>query len=119
MCICRKVMMIVLPFRVGPLFRTLNLLGQSMRAAGHSFRNAARFSHSQSSWKKKNRFSATNKPTLRWVWSTLFWLPTFTVLTQVGCTLRTVTGDSMQVGQNTINALRCPAESLFLLASRH
>jgi signal peptidase I len=73
-----------------------------MRAAGHSFRNAARFAHSHSgphssSWKNKSRSSATNNnPTLRWVWSTLFWLPTLTVFTQVGCTLRAVTGDSMQ-----------------------
>ncbi|KAH9049588.1 peptidase S24/S26A/S26B/S26C [Lactarius hengduanensis] len=69
-----------------------------MRAAGHSFRNAGRFSHSgpKSSWTWKNRFSANNNPALRWVWSTLFWLPTFTVFTQVGCTIRAVTGDSMQ-----------------------
>ncbi|KAI9467213.1 peptidase S24/S26A/S26B/S26C [Lactarius psammicola] len=67
--------------------------------AGHSFRNAGRFFHSspKSSWTWRNRFSANNNnPALRWIWSALFWLPTLTVFTQVGCTIRAVTGDSMQ-----------------------
>ena len=68
-----------------------------MRAAGHPFRNAGRgFPHGgqQSSWKNRN------SPALRWIWSTLFWLPTLTVFTQVGCTVRAETGDSMQVRED-------------------
>ena len=85
-------------------FRTLSYSSHSMRAAGHSFRNAGRFAHSSSgphsSWKNRS-----NNPALRWVWSTLFWLPTLTVFTQVGCTIRAVTGDSMQVRGRTNNSL--------------
>src|SRR6266404_1107452 len=73
----------------------------SMRAAGHSFRNACRFSHKSPKFSRKAHFSANN-PALRWVWSTLFWLPTFTVFTQVGCTIRAVTGDSMQVRETAL-----------------
>ncbi|KAI9447842.1 peptidase S24/S26A/S26B/S26C [Lactarius indigo] len=67
-------------------------------AAGHSSRNPGRFFHSgtKSSWTWKNRFSTNSNPALRLIWSTLFWLPTLTVFTQVGCTIRAVTGDSMQ-----------------------
>ena len=39
----------------------------------------------------------SRQPFVRRVQSALFWLPTMTVFTQVGCTIRAVTGNSMQV----------------------
>ncbi|KAH9998428.1 peptidase S24/S26A/S26B/S26C [Russula vinacea] len=38
----------------------------------------------------------SRQPFVRRVQSALFWLPTMTVFTQVGCTIRAVTGNSMQ-----------------------
>jgi hypothetical protein len=40
---------------------------------------------------------SSNRPFVRRVGSVLFWLPTMVVFTQVGCTMRAVTGNSMQV----------------------
>ncbi|KAI0254901.1 peptidase S24/S26A/S26B/S26C [Lactifluus subvellereus] len=59
--------------------------GRPVRYASQLSRNAYRY------WK-----NISKKPPLRQVQSVLFWLPTFIVFTQVGCTVRTVTGNSMQ-----------------------
>lgn len=40
---------------------------------------------------------SSTRPFVRRVGSVLFWLPTIVVFTQVGCTMRAVTGNSMQV----------------------
>jgi len=64
-----------------------------MRNTGHPFlligklsRNAYKY------WKNVSR-----QPLVRRVRSTLLWLPTLAVFTQVGYTIRSVTGNSMQV----------------------
>jgi len=57
-----------------------------MHNATHPFRNA--YKH----WKDVT----SRRPLVRRVQWVLFWLPTFTVFTQVGCTVRAVTGNSMQ-----------------------
>jgi len=41
--------------------------------------------------------TASRQPLVRRVRSTLIWLPTLAVFTQVGYTIRAVTGNSMQV----------------------
>lgn len=40
---------------------------------------------------------SSKQPFVRQAQSALFWLPTITVFTHVGCTIRAVTGNSMQV----------------------
>jgi hypothetical protein len=55
-------------------------------------RNAYRY------WKNVSR-----QPVVRRVQSTLIWLPTLTIFTQIGSTIRAVTGNSMQVRTHTIH----------------
>ncbi|KAI0000070.1 peptidase S24/S26A/S26B/S26C [Russula vinacea] len=56
------------------------------RLVGQLSRNAYNY------WKNVT----SKQPFVRRVQSALFWLPTMTVFTQVGCTIRAVTGNSMQ-----------------------
>jgi hypothetical protein len=58
-----------------------------MHNATHPFRNAYK------RWKDVT----SKRPLVRRVQWVLFWLPTFAVFTEVGCTVRAVTGNSMQV----------------------
>jgi len=63
-----------------------------MRNTGHPFLLIGKLSHNAYKyWKNVSR-----QPLVRRVRSTLIWLPTLTVFTQVGYTIRAVTGNSMQ-----------------------
>ncbi|KAI9513200.1 peptidase S24/S26A/S26B/S26C [Russula earlei] len=61
--------------------------GRPFRLVGQLSRNVYDY------WKAA---SSTTRPFVRRVQSALYWLPTLIVFTQVGCTVRTVTGNSMQ-----------------------
>jgi hypothetical protein len=65
-----------------------------MRNASHPFLLASKLlsRNAYKYWKTLSR-----QPLVRRVQSTLIWLPTLTVFAQVGYTIRTVTGNSMQV----------------------
>ena len=65
-----------------------------MHNASHPFRLVGQLSrNAYNYWKNVS----SNRSFVRRVQSALFWLPTATVLTQVGCTIRAVTGNSMEV----------------------
>ena len=65
-----------------------------MHHSSHPFRLVGQLSrNAYNYWKNVS----SKRPFVRRVRSALFWLPTVTVFTQVGCTIRAVTGNSMQV----------------------
>ncbi|KAF8484569.1 peptidase S24/S26A/S26B/S26C [Russula ochroleuca] len=64
-----------------------------MHHPSHPFGLVGRWSrNAYNYWKNVS----SRQPLVRRVQSALFWLPTMTVFTQVGCTIRAVTGNSMQ-----------------------
>ncbi|KAF8505955.1 peptidase S24/S26A/S26B/S26C [Russula emetica] len=64
-----------------------------MHNASHPFRLVGQLSrNAYDYWKNVS----SNRPIVRRVRSVLIWLPTIVVFTQVGCTMRAVTGNSMQ-----------------------
>jgi hypothetical protein len=65
-----------------------------MHHPSHPFRLIGQLSRSAYNYWKN---VTSRQPLVRRVQSALFWLPTMTVFTQVGCTIRAVTGNSMQV----------------------
>ena len=77
-----------------------------MHNASHPFRLVGRLSrNAYNYWKNVS----SNRYFVRRVQSALFWLPTATVLTQVGCTIRAVTGNSMQVRIRPSHSI-CPPQ---------
>jgi hypothetical protein len=65
-----------------------------MHNSSHPFRLVGQLSrNAYNHWKNVS----SKRPLVRRVRSVLFWLPTIVVFTQVGCTMRAVTGNSMQV----------------------
>jgi hypothetical protein len=77
-----------------------------MHNANHPFRLVGQLSrNAYNYWKNVS----SNRSFVRRVQSALFWLPTATVLTQVGCTIRAVTGNSMQVRIHPSHTI-CPPQ---------